>query len=1228
MTPIRHVLSEIVKNNENFDHEAQRCLGTTLKLAPLDGQQIFAGIVSAAVGDDDGDENKGGSAAGTTSVILPFQTFVGIGAVCFFIFCLVRNHFKDIYSPRRVLKKGRPPKLSSSFLGWVSGVWNVRESFLVSTVGLDAVMFLRFLRTGIKLFSLLAVLGLSVIAPVNFFSNPPTEPLFSAAKPFNETAFLKHISIENVTSGSPFLRVHLVCTWLFSILAYGFLIDYYRGHVQLKMKYVEHVLRKTKLSKIEHRSIMVYSIPSELRNEVELAAYFESLGIGGVEQVVIVRKWAHLREAVMKRAYYLTKLEHVYCQVYRTTKKFAPWSMRKPGTTPLEPPNYRLTGSSIMSFRRIWNSIRGVFCKPKTEEHEPLLAEEPASPRSSHYEENVSLGLRSMMDRIDMVDGRHRPHHRLGLFGIFGERVDSAQYYAKEYLEWDAKVSKYRRTADDSPATTVGFVSFESPESATLASQILIHRQPFACSTCMAPEPRDINWDNLASKISSPLLKLLRSTIVLSVLAILIIFSTTFIVVISAFLSLDSIATVFPSLKPWIDSLAPTTKDYIQTIVPPVLSATWTGSLPSVLLVATQLQGLEAVSWIEMSVLSKYSFYQVWNIFFVPVASNSVIAELIKNPGSVIELLGRGVIRMAMPLINYVMLLGLVVYPAMLLLVFPLAMTWMMRALPWSGFTPRAVSDAYYPSTLTSMNYGIIYPLPILVFIIGIVYSPVQPIILPFCVIFFSIAYFMFKYIFLYVHIPTYETGGMQAPMAVRRCFWGMFIMQLTLMGLLATKSTTGREGDHGFGVTQLTHRDIGSGLVQSVYTAFADVGFRWNSYVQMVLSILPLTFIIFGLLWWMSNGYDKLVQNTPMDLVASVAREFGGAKGTGNSGPNGLPSLRSPPAPMSARSSWLWDRAIGAASKELGIVKAKRRMTQLESENVNSGSGKEHRSRGLEIGSGGPEHVIETAVEAIAETLTDVVDDHPEGGLLSPVGPIGSVLNKISNEDPPNQRPEAVPTDILFAEPESDGEDNSTTQGKPSVSDAAVGSPDADDAHYIDIGGDGIGVHLEPPMTRVIGVLDAPVSSATPVVFEGDEQEQIWIEFLPRGALTMSSEGVHYYFTTFDDLQIHTYLHPALIGRLPVFWLPNKPQPEPLREAREEQAMVQRDLWKKVVLRQRMGVRAMKDKQNGGTVELERDQLARRSTGATTNSEVGHGAEEDDGEDAKTMASKKAAST
>ncbi|KAJ3029460.1 hypothetical protein HK097_005786, partial [Rhizophlyctis rosea] len=422
-----------------------------------------------------------------------------------------------------------------------------------------------------------------------------------------------------------------------------------------------------------------------------------------------------------------------------------------------------------------------------------------------------------------MVDKAKRPRHRTGFMGLTGQWVDSADYYAAKFLEWDRAVTRLRKTPEMSAPTAVGFVTFESPESATLASQSVLHRRPYCCMARRAPEPRDIFWFNLSSRVADSSIKLFRTFTVQVIMVLLVFFSFVVITFIQGVAKPDKLIGVFPFIEAWLDSLGPGWTQFVKGVIPTVVTAAYTSSLPSVLILLSQIQGLEAYSWIDMSVLSK----------------KPELVQRIRPQYSPFA-------------INYVMLQATAVYPAQLLLAGPLILTWLTRLAPWKRSTPRQLSDAYYPSILTSINYGIAYPVPILVFTLGMTWSTVAPLILPFCAMFFGLAHFIYKYMLLYVNIPRYETGGIAAPMAVRRCLWGITLMQLTMMSVLAIRAGTAPDKDKNGG-----HKP-----------AFADreEGLRWTAYVQMVVGVGPLLVMTGFVYWWLKHGYEKEVVSVPLE--------------------------------------------------------------------------------------------------------------------------------------------------------------------------------------------------------------------------------------------------------------------------------------------------------------------------------------------------------------------------
>ena len=545
---------------------------------------ILSILFSAAVAALAQKEDPKKAAAGIT---LPVITFGALGLLCLFIFVAVKGKMKDIFQPRRILKKGRPPQIPGMFR-WIWIVYRTEEPFLVNTVGIDGVLFLRFLKMGYQLFALLSMIGLFILAPINFHSNPPTFP--HGATYFEiESLLLPSLTIDNINSNTAsgfILWILCAFVWLFSFIAYAFLTNFYRNFISLKLQSDEFTLRRTRLSKIEMRTCFIAGVPRSLRNEVNLSVYLENLGVGRVENVVLVRNWSQLQNAVQQRAHWLERLEKLYT-----------------------------LSQQIQS---------SAFYSPPVNEIFP----------SRHSDAEVIV--RELESRFRNI---RRPFHKNGFLGMFGESVDTVEFACKSFLDWDARVARLRKMPEKSASTHIAFVTFHSPMSATLLSQCVVHTSTFNMIARMAPEPRDIFWPNLSSKSAHSSSKFFRSIIATAIMVILVTSSTLVISSIAALIDLEQLATEFPFLR-FIHDIPPAWRQLIQGIIPPLLLASWNSLLPSVLLILCHLQGLEAESWIQASLLSKYFNYQIWNVIFVIPLANTLVWKILVNPQKVIERLG------------------------------------------------------------------------------------------------------------------------------------------------------------------------------------------------------------------------------------------------------------------------------------------------------------------------------------------------------------------------------------------------------------------------------------------------------------------------------------------------------------------------------------------------------------------------------------------------------------
>lgn len=105
-----------------------------------------------------------------------------------------------------------------------------------------------------------------------------------------------------------------------------------------------------------------------------------------------------------------------------------------------------------------------------------------------------------------------------------------------------------------------------------------------------APEPRDIYWPNLSSNGAHSTIKLFRGLMVLASLVFLVFSSTAVISTFAGLIDLKQLEIYLPGLKKILDELPEAWIQLIQGVIPTILVAAWTSSLPAVLIILCKMQ--------------------------------------------------------------------------------------------------------------------------------------------------------------------------------------------------------------------------------------------------------------------------------------------------------------------------------------------------------------------------------------------------------------------------------------------------------------------------------------------------------------------------------------------------------------------------------------------------------------------------------------------------------------
>ncbi|KAM6494958.1 protein of unknown function DUF221 domain containing protein [Amanita muscaria] len=718
------------------------------------------GLVSIFTGDNDKNLPPGAP---------PMQKFEGpwfttqliisasIGIVSFLLFSYCRTRWPLSFAPRTKLKGFSPHEAHShqAFFGWLMPTIRTSEFTILQIVGLDAAVLLSFYKMSFYLFSICSFFAVAILMPLNWkrnkriedewtggddddwptvkslqlvssfiLSSVPDQAFLNSTKPGNRTdsPFPGKDWLDLISDTDTYLSLHLLFTYLFTILALFFLYKNYQRFIRTRQLFSLELVHS-----VAARTILVTDLPPHLQGERPLAEYFENMGLS-VESVNVCREVGSLKHFLNKRTAALFKLETAWVQYVGN----------------------------------------------------PSIVEEYNPEEASLAAFDAESGSNPMQHGRFVIPHRKRPTLRPRWFK---PKVDALEYLEAQFKAADDLVKK--RRSGRFKITQSAFVTFEKMSSAQIAVQAAHAPGPWQLNNRPAPEPRDIVWSNMSLSTTN---LFVRDIFVLAIMGLLFFFWLFPIAALASLLSYKEIKRVMPWLGEMIDA-----NDKIRAIVqnslPPMAMILLNALLPFILEALTYLQGYKARSWIEYSLLKKYFLLLLVNVVFIFLVASTywqLVFDLANSPAKVPEKLATalqaGTARHFF--LSYVILQGLGIAPLQLLNLGVIVPRMIMRI--WTR-TPRDFAELNAPPMI---NYGVVYPQAILVFVITLLYSVVQPLILVFGAIYFAANYVVYKYKLLFVFYKPYESQGQAWPITFIRCIWGIIIFLVFMIGIFTLRQS------------------------------------------------------------------------------------------------------------------------------------------------------------------------------------------------------------------------------------------------------------------------------------------------------------------------------------------------------------------------------------------------------------------------------------------------------
>lgn len=201
--------------------------------------------------------------------------------------------------------------------------------------------------------------------------------------------------------------------------------------------------------------------------------------------------------------------------------------------------------------------------------------------------------------------------------------------------------------------------------------------------------------------------------------------------------------------------------------------------------IAVKFEKRKSLSDIHRSVVGRYFYYQLANVYIVVTAGSlwKSLATIITFPRSIFEIFGNSlpfVVGYFASLLITKILTGL---PLVILRTGSLFRYIFLRIVFRNKkLSQRELDEVYRPEKL---HYGWEYPNQLFVIVICFTYVCIAPIILLVGAIYFLVAMMVFKKQVLFVYTPQYESGGTLFPLACKRTVFGLILGQLTFIGYL-----------------------------------------------------------------------------------------------------------------------------------------------------------------------------------------------------------------------------------------------------------------------------------------------------------------------------------------------------------------------------------------------------------------------------------------------------------
>ncbi|TEB37492.1 DUF221-domain-containing protein [Coprinellus micaceus] len=652
------------------------------------------------------------------------------------LFVLLKSKLWRIYTPRAYLPPPdkRADKLPGGPWRWIPAVLTTPLEDIIHKNGLDAYMYLRFIKLLCTIFLVFTITTFLIVVPVD------------AAGIDSGLKGLEKISWSNIVDRRDQHRfsAHIIVVYALTAFVLWMIYREMNNFIKLRQQFL---LSKSHTKLPQSRTVLITAIPDELSTEHDLRT-FASFVPGGVDKVWMYRSTAGLNELFERRQEACEKLEDAISHLLTQATK-------------------------------VWRKKMKLHKKMQHKKRRDVEV-----PQECEVERPIpSLDLLN-----ELVPLNRRPRHRIGTLGCVGDKVDSYDWCKKEIAETNEAIKIKRGEQVEGKFLGSAFIRCNLQMGAHILSQCLSYHEPMRMyDKWMEAHPKDIVWNNLDDGAFEMKTRYLLSWAATFGLIIAWSFPVAFIGTLS---NLSELCTNVKWLA-WVCRAPEIARGMIEGVLPPALLAVLFAVLPLVLKALAWYECIPRYSLMSVSVYRRFYFFLLVHGFLIVTISSGLtnaIGEIIKEPTKTVQSLASKLPGASVFFLTYMITQGLAGAGSALVQLVPLVLHYVKK---WFlGRTPRQAYGVTF--MMPAADFGVLLPRLSLLATITFAYSVLSPLIN--VLAFGSFGMFFLAWKFLLVQVfdqpDEAETGGMYFPMAVGNLFVGLYIEHLCLACLFFLRSS------------------------------------------------------------------------------------------------------------------------------------------------------------------------------------------------------------------------------------------------------------------------------------------------------------------------------------------------------------------------------------------------------------------------------------------------------